>query len=73
MSQCNHCVLNGIRRRAEAKGACVSVIPLSEPLGGFDVFVVPAGDDLDTTVDTEGNHGEQWRAWLMGISETCAC
>jgi hypothetical protein len=79
---CNRCLVEAIRRQADAAGATVHLVPspLMDPEGkspgfpdGVDVFVVPRGAKLDTSVDAKGNHGQQWKMWAAGISEGCAC
>jgi ethanolamine utilization protein EutQ (cupin superfamily) len=66
MSVCNFCTLRGIRSRAKAEGATVHV-------ENGNVFVVPKGEKLDTSVDKKGNHGPQFVAWLMEVTGTCCC
>jgi hypothetical protein len=83
---CNYCNVKWLREEAAKTGATVHVVasPLmpkkrravSADLGfpdGKDVFVVPKGKNLDTTIDDKGNHGPQWKMWAAALPDKCAC
>lgn len=72
LTPCNYCSLQRIKRGAKEQGAKVYVRP-SEFMGGYDVFVVPKGEKLDTSIGKDGNHGYQWEAWFMEITDRCVC
>lgn len=67
---CNYCHLKSIRERAKKQG---SRVYLRAGMGGIDVFVVPKGEKLDTSVNEKGEHGKQWVAWMMEIPDHCVC
>ena len=69
---CNYCTLREIRKEARGR-ARVHLRRSSGGMGGVDVFVVPKGEKLDTSVDEKGNHNPQWKAWLMEVSDHCVC
>jgi hypothetical protein len=75
MAICNHCILERIRRDAAAAGARVHL--KADPIGphkrATSVFVVPKGEQLDTSLDADGNPGPQFKLWAAEISEACAC
>jgi hypothetical protein len=75
MGRCNKCILRELRASAKRTGAKVVTRASTVQLwsGGVDVFVVPAGGKLDTSVDKRGNHGPQWKAWFAELSNKCAC
>lgn len=83
MSTCNYCLVRHMRLETEKTGATVHVISAPLPprpgkdFSGFpngkDVFVVPAGQKLDTSTDAKGNHGKQWRMWAAELSDHCVC
>jgi hypothetical protein len=77
MKVCNFCHLKKLRKDADRVSAEV-VVRVSPRLqehwsGSVDVYVVPAGEKLDTTVDERGNPGRQWKAWFPDVSDRCVC
>lgn len=71
LTPCNYCNLKSIE---EIKPAGAKVEMVSN--GGWtDVYVVPAGETLDTRQDPEtGNHlSKQWKASLMIVPDHCCC
>ena len=73
LTRCNYCSLQNIKRRAKEQGARVYVRPSKFMGGGYDIFVVSAGDKLDASVDKDGNCGWQWVSWMMEIPDHCVC
>lgn len=63
---CNYCHLKRIRERAKRDGATVHI-------QDNNVFVVPKGGKLNTSVDARGNHGKQFVMWGMEFSYRCVC
>jgi hypothetical protein len=57
--RCNYCILQGIKKRAEADGKKVTVI-------NNDIYV----HDPDCTNPTDKKY---WVAWLMEIPSSCCC
>jgi len=77
LTRCNYCRLQDIKRMAKEQGSRVYVRPSNfcpkYNIGGYDIFMVPKGEKLDTSVDKDGNHGWQWVAWMMEIPDHCVC
>jgi hypothetical protein len=75
MATCNRCILERIRRDAAAADARVHLKadPLGPFAGGTMVFVVPKGEQLDTSLDADGNPGRQFKLWAAEIGEACGC
>lgn len=75
MSECNFCVLNGIRRRAKEQGLVVTVkkarggLPGGGP-PGLDVYVHPKDVEIKFTEEDESPF---FVAWLWEIGERCEC
>lgn len=73
MRRCNYCHVEGIKKRATAKGATVHLV--SDPVyGGVDVYVVEAGGELDTSrkqIVLNGN--SRWKMWCALLPSSCAC
>lgn len=73
LTRCNYCNLQIIKRKAKNQGARVYKRPSTFMGGGYDIFVVSKGNKLDTSVDKDGNNGEQWVSWMMEIPNHCVC
>lgn len=74
LTTCNYCSLRAIRRRAKEENSRVYVRNAHDfGLGGYDVFMVPKGEKLNTSVDEKGEHGEHWVSWMMEITDHCCC
>jgi hypothetical protein len=71
LTSCCYCSLQFIRTRAREEGKRVFLRP--GMMGGTDVFAVAKGEKLDISVDKKGNHGKQWRAWMMELTDSCVC
>lgn len=76
--RCNYCSYMDLKKK-RPKGTRVHVVPSHRVLsdgtefGGVDVFFVPEGAELDTSVDREGNHGKQFAVWFMELPDHCVC
>ena len=62
---CNIDTLKRIKEDAYKRNARVYI--RSGYMGGNDIYVVPKGEKLDTSIDKKGNHGKQWVAWMWEI------
>jgi len=71
LTRCNYCDMKMIKAKAKKDGARVYTRPSDFCLGGFNVYVVPKGETLDTTDPDDG--GKHWVAWMMSIPDTCCC
>lgn len=71
LTTCNYCNLKSIEAR-KPDGAKVELVFNQ---GWTDVYVVPAGETLDTRQDpvTENHLSLQWKASLMSVSDHCCC
>ena len=73
LTTCNHCNLKRIKAEAKKSGAKVFKRSNAE-YGGVDIYVVPKGDTLDTTRHPKTkNPSDQWKAWMMEITDRCEC
>lgn len=66
MSMCNHCSYSAMERDAKRKGKRVVRIPSTqmEHMGGYEVHILSRGEK-----PSEKN----WVAWMMEITDRCAC
>jgi hypothetical protein len=65
LTPCCLCVLKDIKQSARRRGLEVAVKPSDSSIGGFDVYVHPPDEEIDTD--------KHFRAWLGGLSESCCC
>lgn len=74
LTPCNFCSLRRIRKHWKGKAKIVLRDATDfKSLGGTNVFAVPPGEKLDESTDKNGNHGKQFVAWMMDISNECVC
>lgn len=61
---CNFCALKRLERNEEKKGNRLIIEP-NKTRGGKDVYIVPAGRDLD--------RAEHWNIWFMNLPGVREC
>lgn len=68
---CNCCNLARMRREAIRKKKRVTVVPSTFTMGGFEVYMHPRSVQIKQC--TEEEKKRFWVAWMMEITEKCAC
>jgi hypothetical protein len=66
MSTCNHCSYSRIEEDAKKKGKRVIRIPSKnmQQLGGYEIHILGHGEKASA---------KNWVAWMMEITDRCAC
>ena len=74
-SQCNHCKVKAVKRRAGERGLKVTTMKNDEwGMGGVNMYMHPADVKLPKDMPGDGDmHDKYFVAWFMAIGKTCEC
>ena len=65
-TKCNYCSLQAINRDAKKKDLKVVIVPSTKmsTLGGVEVYTLKLGEKPSKN---------NWRCWLMKVTDSCVC